>query len=69
MSRMSTDDATPATDWTRYGEPIDIASPNDSRALVVGLVGAEPVVVGGGDEELEEGVDRVLVEGATQPVG
>lgn len=33
---IDTDDAY----WTRYGEPIDLDNPNDSRAIVLGLVGS-----------------------------
>ncbi len=41
MTRMSTDASAPTTDWTRYGERIDMANPTDSRAIVVGLTGSE----------------------------
>lgn len=42
MTRMSADATVPTTDWTRYGEPIDLANPTDSRGIVVGLVGTQP---------------------------
>jgi SAM-dependent methyltransferase len=42
MAAMENDHQEPTTDWSRYGEPILLDNPTDSRALVLGLLDGPP---------------------------
>jgi 2-polyprenyl-3-methyl-5-hydroxy-6-metoxy-1,4-benzoquinol methylase len=42
IGAMESDPQQPITDWSRYGEPIILDNPTDSRAIVLGLLDGEP---------------------------